>query len=52
MLVTELYMVEKWERNFINVFLVAAFCCFFFFNCKIVLPVVRYALCSKQYSFG
>ncbi|CAK9831223.1 hypothetical protein ANTRET_LOCUS8258 [Anthophora retusa] len=48
MLVTELYMVEKWERNFVNVFLVTLFFTFFLFNCKVVLPIIQYTLHPKE----
>ncbi|KYN08921.1 hypothetical protein ALC57_18887 [Trachymyrmex cornetzi] len=43
-LVTELYMVEEWERNFVNIFLIALFFFFFFFNYKVMLPVTQYIL--------
>lgn len=43
-LVTELYMVEEWERNFINIFLLALFCFFFLFNYRVLLPVTQYIL--------
>ncbi|KYM88430.1 hypothetical protein ALC53_02913 [Atta colombica] len=43
-LVTELYMVEDWERNFINIFLIALFFFFFLFNYKVMLPVTQYIL--------
>ncbi|TGZ54264.1 Uncharacterized protein DBV15_06236 [Temnothorax longispinosus] len=43
-LVTELYMVEKWERNFINIFLVVLFSLFFVFNYKVLLPVTQYVV--------
>ncbi|CAD6205032.1 GSCOCG00003109001-RA-CDS [Cotesia congregata] len=38
MLVTELYMVEKWERNFIHIFMLILFGLTFLFNYTIVLP--------------
>ncbi|XP_076244464.1 uncharacterized protein LOC143185392 [Calliopsis andreniformis] len=44
MLVTELYMVEKWERNFINIFLVTLFFSFFLFNYSVLLPFTQYTL--------
>ncbi|KYM95982.1 PREDICTED: serine palmitoyltransferase small subunit A [Cyphomyrmex costatus] len=43
-LVTELYMVEEWERNFINIFLLVLFSLFFLFNYKVVLPLTQYIL--------
>ncbi|KYN33230.1 hypothetical protein ALC56_12379 [Trachymyrmex septentrionalis] len=43
-LVTELYMVEEWERNFINIFLIALFFLFFLFNYKVMLPITQYIL--------
>ncbi|KYQ55228.1 hypothetical protein ALC60_05853 [Trachymyrmex zeteki] len=43
-LVTELYMVEEWERKFINIFLLALFFLFFLFNYKVMLPVTQYIL--------
>ncbi|XP_011503032.1 PREDICTED: serine palmitoyltransferase small subunit A-A [Ceratosolen solmsi marchali] len=43
-LVTELYMVEKWERHFINIFLVSLFCLLFYFNHKILLPATSLVL--------
>ncbi|OXU25688.1 serine palmitoyltransferase small subunit A [Nasonia vitripennis] len=39
MLVTELYMVEKWERHFVNIFLISIFCLLFYFNYRVLLPV-------------
>ncbi|XP_012227408.1 serine palmitoyltransferase small subunit B [Linepithema humile] len=44
MLVTELYMVEQWERDFINIFFIAMFFLFFIFNYKVLLPVTQYVL--------
>ncbi|EFN79603.1 hypothetical protein EAI_00806 [Harpegnathos saltator] len=44
MLVTELYMVERWERNFINIFFLVVFSLFFVFNYKILLPFTQYML--------
>ncbi|XP_020294507.1 uncharacterized protein LOC109860070 [Pseudomyrmex gracilis] len=41
-LVTELYMVEEWERNFIHICFLALFLLFFMFNYTIVLPVTQY----------
>ncbi|EGI69665.1 hypothetical protein G5I_01572 [Acromyrmex echinatior] len=43
-LVTELYMVEDWERNFIHIFFIALFFFFFLFNYKVMLPVTQYIL--------
>ncbi|CAK9799560.1 hypothetical protein ANTPLA_LOCUS2008 [Anthophora plagiata] len=51
MLVTELYMVEKWERNFVNVFLVTLFFTVFLFNYKVVLPFIQYTLHPKEILF-
>ncbi|XP_043482435.1 serine palmitoyltransferase small subunit A [Leptopilina heterotoma] len=48
LLVTELYMVEKWERHFINIFLISMFCLFFFFNYKAVLPTTSYLLAINE----
>ncbi|XP_047351629.1 uncharacterized protein LOC124949880 [Vespa velutina] len=41
MLVTELYMVEKWERIFINIFFIVLFLSFFIFNYKVLLPIAE-----------
>ncbi|KAL6427378.1 hypothetical protein ACFW04_008727 [Cataglyphis niger] len=41
-LVTELYMVEEWERNFINIFFLALFSLLFVFNYKVLLPITQY----------
>ncbi|XP_028046734.1 serine palmitoyltransferase small subunit A [Monomorium pharaonis] len=43
-LITELYMVEEWERNFINIFLLILFSLFFVFNYKGLLPITQYVL--------
>ncbi|XP_011692752.1 PREDICTED: uncharacterized protein LOC105452894 [Wasmannia auropunctata] len=43
-LVTELYMVTRWERNFVNIFFLAMFFLFFLFNYKVLLPVTEYIL--------
>ncbi|KZC10903.1 hypothetical protein WN55_01602 [Dufourea novaeangliae] len=48
MLVTELYMVEKWERKFINIFLIALFFSFFLFNYKVLLQVLQYTLHTQR----
>ncbi|XP_048512575.1 serine palmitoyltransferase small subunit A [Athalia rosae] len=37
-LVTELYMVEKWERNVVHIFLLAMFGLFFYFNYRVLVP--------------
>ncbi|KAG7201926.1 hypothetical protein KM043_004636 [Ampulex compressa] len=42
----KLYMVEKWERNFINIFFLVLFFSFFFFNYKILLPFVQHVIPS------
>ncbi|EZA53752.1 hypothetical protein X777_06859 [Ooceraea biroi] len=46
MLVTELYMVERWERNFINIFFLAVFTLLFVFNYKVLLPVTQHVVGS------
>ncbi|XP_011314412.1 uncharacterized protein ghi [Fopius arisanus] len=37
-IVTELYMVAKWERYFMNIFFLAMFGLLFIFNYNILLP--------------
>ncbi|XP_052897821.1 uncharacterized protein LOC128304652 [Anopheles moucheti] len=38
LMITELYMVESWERVTIHVFLFVIFLVQWYFNCKVVLP--------------
>ncbi|EAU76567.1 uncharacterized protein LOC120897107 [Anopheles arabiensis] len=38
LMITELYMVESWERVTIHVFLFAIFLAQWYFNCKVILP--------------
>ncbi|XP_008551583.1 serine palmitoyltransferase small subunit A [Microplitis demolitor] len=40
-LVTELYMVEKWERYFIHIFMLILFGLTFVFNYTVLLPTAK-----------
>uniref|UniRef100_A0A6M2DG97 Putative conserved protein with signal anchor tabanus bromius n=1 Tax=Xenopsylla cheopis TaxID=163159 RepID=A0A6M2DG97_XENCH len=47
LLVTELYMVEKWERITIHIFFVLFFSALSYFNNTVFLP-----MSSKMFDFG